>query len=121
MATNGKSGWLKWLVILIIVGGVGGAVAWHFANRGSTEPQFQTQDVTRGDIIQAVTATGTLNPVMSVTVGSQISGNIQRLYADWNTLLKSNQVVAQLDPSTYQAAVSQAEGDLASASATLEL
>jgi HlyD family secretion protein len=121
MATNGKSGWLKWLVVLIIVGGVGGAVAWHYANRGSTEPQFQTQDVTRGDIIQAVTATGTLNPVMSVTVGSQISGNIQRLYADWNTLVKSNQVVAQLDPSTYQAAVSQAEGDLASASATLEL
>jgi HlyD family secretion protein len=54
-------------------------------------------------------------------VGSQISGNIQKLYADWNSKVKANQVIAQLDPSTYQAQVAQAEGDLASASATMEL
>ena len=121
MANNGKSGWLKWLVILLIVGGVGGAVAWHFMNHGNAEPQFQTQEVARGDIIQAVTATGTLNPVTNVTVGSQISGNILKLYVDWNSPVKANQVVAELEPSTYKAAVSQAEGDVASATATMEL
>jgi HlyD family secretion protein len=121
MANNGKSGWLKWLIVFVIVVGVGGAVAWRFANREAAAPQFQTQEVTRGDIIQAVTATGSLNPVTNVTVGSQISGNIQKLYVDWNSPVKANQVVAQLDPSTYKAAVSQAEGDLASATATMEL
>jgi HlyD family secretion protein len=121
MANNGKSSWMKWLIVLVIIGGVGGALAWHFANREGDGPQYQTQAVTRGDIVQAVTATGSLQPVTNVTVGSQISGNIQKLYADWNSPVKAGQVVAQLDPSTYKAAVSQAEGELASANATLEL
>ncbi len=121
MANNGKSGWIKWLVILLIVGGVGGAVAWHFFNKGDDGPQYQTADIARGEITQAVSATGTLNPITNVTVGSQISGNILKLYADWNSPVKANQVVAELDPSTYKAAVAQAEGDLASANATLEL
>ena len=121
MANNGKSSWLKWLVVLVIVGGAGGAVAWHFTHLDTSAPQYQTQEVTRGDIIQAVTATGSLNPITNVTVGSQISGNIQKMFADWNSPVKANQVVALLDPSTYRAAVSQAEGELASANATLEL
>jgi len=121
MANNGKSSWLKWLVLLVIVGGVAGAVAWHFTHQEGSTPQYQTQEATRGDIIQAVTATGSLNPITNVTVGSQISGNIQKMYADWNSPVKANQIVAQLDPSTYKAAVSQAEGELASANATLEL
>jgi HlyD family secretion protein len=121
MAKNGNSSWFKWLVILVIVGGVAGALVWHFVNKKGDEPQYQTQEITTGDIIQAVTATGTLNPVTNVTVGSQISGNIQKLFADWNSRVKANQVVAQLDPSTYKAAVSQAEGDLANAKATMEL
>jgi HlyD family secretion protein len=121
MANNGKTRWVKWLLILIIVGGVIGAVVWHFVGKGDSGPQYQTAEVTRGDIIQAVTATGTLNPVTNVTVGSQISGNIQKLYADWNSKVKANQIVAQLDPSTYKAQVAQAEGDLASATATMEL
>lgn len=112
---------MKWLVILIILGCIGGAVVWHFASKGDSAPDYQTDEVDRGDIVQAVTATGTLNPVTNVTVGSQISGNIQKLYVDWNSKVKANQVVAQLDPSTYQAAVAQAEGDLASAKATEEL
>lgn len=121
MAKNGKSGWVKWLVIVIILGCIGGAVAWHFASKGDTGPDYQTNEIDRGDIIEAVTATGTLNPVTNVTVGSQISGNIQKLYVDWNSKVKANEVVAQLDPSTYQAAVQQAEGDVASAKATEEL
>jgi HlyD family secretion protein len=82
---------------------------------------FQTAPVTRGPITQAVTATGTLNPVQNVQVGSQVSGNIQKLFADFNSIVKAGQVIAQIDPVVFQASVNQAEGDVANARAALEL
>src|SRR6478672_6715073 len=82
---------------------------------------YQIATVTRGPITQAVTATGTLNPVVNVQVGSQVSGNIAKLFADFNSQVKAGQVVAQIDPALFQATVTQAEGDLANAQATLEL
>ena len=82
---------------------------------------FQTVTVTRGPITQAVTATGTLNPVQNVQVGSQVSGNIQKLFVDFNSVVKAGEVIAQIDPVVFQATVTQAEGDLASASAALDL
>jgi len=82
---------------------------------------YQTATVTRGPITQAVTATGTLNPVVNVQVGSQVSGNIQKLFADFNSKVKAGDVVAQIDPVLFKAAVTQAEGDAASAQAALEL
>jgi HlyD family secretion protein len=87
----------------------------------SGSSQFQTVTVTRGPITQAVTATGTLNPVVNVQVGSQVSGNIAKLFVDFNSQVKAGQVVAQIDPMLFQAAVTQAEGDVASAQAALEL
>src|SRR5260370_6356179 len=75
----------------------------------------------RGLTTQAVTATGTLNPVVNVQVGSQVSGNIAKLFADFNSDVKAGQVVAQIDPVLFQAVVTQAEGDLATAQAALEL
>jgi HlyD family secretion protein len=94
---------------------------WYYEAHRAEAPQYQTTPVTRGDLTQLVTASGQLNPVINVQVGSQISGNILKLYADFNSLVKSNQVVAQLDPATFQATVHQAEGDLANAKAALEL
>src|SRR5213078_1671215 len=82
---------------------------------------YQTANVTRGPITQLVTATGTLNPVTNVQVGSQVSGNIQKLFADCNSQVKAGQVVAQIDPALFQATVTQAEGDLASTQAAFEL
>jgi len=82
---------------------------------------YQTAAVTRGPITQLVTATGTLNPVVNVQVGSQVSGNIAKLFADFNSEVKAGQTVALIDPVLFQAAVTQAEGDLASAQAALEL
>ena len=82
---------------------------------------YLTANVTRGPITQLVTATGTLNPVVNVQVGSQVSGNIQKLFADFNSEVKAGQVVAQIDPMLFQAAVTQAEGDVANAQAALEL
>ena len=87
----------------------------------SSASGYLTATVTRGPITQLVTATGTLNPVVNVQVGSQVSGNIQKLFADFNSQVKAGQVVAQIDPALFQAAVTQAEGDLATAQATLEL
>ncbi len=89
--------------------------------RQSGSTNYQTAVVTRGPLTQAVTATGTLNPVVNVQVGSQVSGNIQKLFADFNSKVKVGEVVAQIDPALFKATVTQAEGDLASAQAGLEL
>ncbi len=87
----------------------------------SGSASYQAATVTRGPITQLVTATGTLNPVVNVQVGSQVSGNIAKLFADFNSEVKAGQTVAQIDPMLFQAAVTQAEGDLASTQAALEL
>src|SRR4051812_5149485 len=88
---------------------------------GGSGVAYQTAAVTKGPITQAVTATGTLNPVQNVQVGSQVSGNIQKLFVDFNSIVKAGQVIAQIDPVVFQANVNQAEGDLANARAALEL
>jgi HlyD family secretion protein len=108
------------IAVLLLLLGVGG----YFGSRKFREGRpvtYSKMDVTRGDITQIVTATGTLNPVVNVQVGSQISGNIQKLFVDFNSPVKAGQVVAQIDPATFQATVLQAEGELASAKAGLEL
>lgn len=119
MSGKGSSG-LKWFVFLLLLVG-GGAAAWFYYPHKEEKIQYQTATVKHADIVQVVTATGTLNSVISVQVGSQISGNIKQLFADFNTPVKLGQVVALLDPGTYEAVVNQAAGDLASANATLEL
>jgi HlyD family secretion protein len=122
MANNGKRRWLKRLVVLIVVAGiVAAALAYFQRQKHNGEPEYQTAAASRGEITQAVTASGTLNPVLNVQVGSQISGIIQKLFADFNSPVKAGQVVAQLDPGTYQANVNSAEGELANAKASLEL
>src|SRR3989475_6560318 len=109
---------LPWLIV------IGGLLLIAFVVRHlrtGSAATYQTANVTRGPITQAVTATGTLNPVVNVQVGSQVSGNIAKLFADFNSQVKAGQVVAQIDPALFQATVTQAEGDLANAQAALEL
>src|SRR5256886_3253312 len=108
------------LVIAAIVLLIAAFFGFSRFGRSSTA-QFQTATVTRGPITQTVTATGTLNPVVNVQVGSQVSGNIQKLFADFNSKVKAGGVVAQIEPVLFQATVTQAEGDLANAQAALEL
>src|SRR6476661_10278480 len=111
----------RFLPWLIAIGGLLliAFVVRHLRTGGTAT--YQTANVTRGPITQAVTATGTLNPVLNVQVGSQVSGNISKLFADYNSQVKAGQVVAQIDPALFQATVTQAEGDLANAQAALEL
>jgi HlyD family secretion protein len=81
---------------------------------------YRTDPVTRGDIEQAVTATGTVNAVTTVQVGTQVSGTIKTLYVDFNSRVKKGQVIAQIDPSTFEAQVQQAQANLLSAQASLQ-
>ncbi len=121
MATKQSGGKWKWLIIFsaIIVIAAGGA--WYFHHGSNDAPQYQTDVVTRGELTQVVTATGTLNPMVNVTVGSQVSGRIIRLYADFNSLVKSNEVIAEIDPSTYEAQLNQSRANLANVKANLAL
>ena len=112
---------MKTWIVLILLATLGGGGWWYYNRSRNDAPQYLTSPVTTGELTQVVTATGTLNPVLNVTVGSQISGNILKLGADWNTPVKAGQIVAQIDPAVYVANVDQCKGDLANASAVLEL
>jgi HlyD family secretion protein len=89
--------------------------------RSGNSAQFETVAATRGDISEHVTASGTLSAVVSVDVGSQVSGKISTLAVDYNSPVKKGQLVAEIDPTVYAAALRQAEGELASANATVIL
>lgn len=121
MANNSSSRWRKWTVILVALVAVLGGVIWYFVGKKSAPPQYQTATVTRGDLTQVVTASGQLNPVLNVQVGSQISGRISKLYADFNSSVTQGQVIAEIDASTYNANVQRASADLAGTRASLEL
>jgi len=112
---------MKTILALIFLAAAGGGGWWFFSRNGDKTPEYTAVVVSEGAMTQMVTATGTLNPVMNVTVGSQISGYIQELHADFNSSVKAGQVVARLDPATFLATVHQMEGDLAQAQAAHEL
>ncbi|MDD5138796.1 MAG: efflux RND transporter periplasmic adaptor subunit [Verrucomicrobiales bacterium] len=121
MAAKQSGGWVRWAVILLIAGAAIVAGVWYFKHGKSDVVQYQATAVDRGEVIQTVTATGTLNPVVNVTVGSQVSGRISKLYVDFNSPVKQGEILAEIDPSTYQATVEQVTADLANARANLEL
>jgi HlyD family secretion protein len=100
-------------VIIIVV-----AAAW-FIRRAKTGHHYITATVTRGPIVRAVIATGTVNPVTTVQVGSYVSGPIEAIYADFNAAVKAGQLIAKIDPRLFQVKVDAARAALASARAQL--
>src|SRR5581483_664859 len=112
---------MKWIVTLLILGAIAGAGWWYYQNRHDEAPEYQTSAVTRGDLTQVVTATGQLGPVLNVQVGSQISGIVKKLLVDFNSVVKSNQLIAEIDPSTYDLNVLKAEAGVANSKANLAL
>ena len=106
----------KWTIIVAIVTGIVLLAAFSFG-RGSA-PQYFTAKVGRGDIRDLVQATGTINAVTTVQVGSQVSGTISKLYVDFNSHVKKGQVIAEIDPSLFKGALLQAQADLQNANAT---
>ncbi len=102
-ALRAKGFFLAVVLIIIIVTG------WMVLFRnGETAAQYKTKKVERGEITANVSATGKVNAVVTVQVGSQVSGTIQRLFVDFNSRVKNDQIVAQIDPALFQAQVEQA-------------
>src|SRR6266511_1724379 len=101
---------------VVLVGGTGAYLLW--GRRASSE-EYITAKVERGAIRNTVSATGTLQAVTTVQVGSQVSGTISELYADFNAIVKKGQVVAQLDPRVYEAQVASQRANLEQARANL--
>ncbi len=101
-----------WQAAVIAAAAVLGAVLF-FAFRGKgTGPEYRTEIVSRGDIQAAVTATGTVNAVTTVLVGTQVSGTIKNIYADFNSPVKKGQLIAQIDPEMLEAQAGQARANL---------
>jgi HlyD family secretion protein len=109
-----KRGWI-WVLAILVVAGVFAA----FRLSKKTDPDYFTAILEKGDIRQVIEATGTINPVTSVQVGSQVSGMISKLYVDFNSKVTKGQIIAEIDPKLFQGAVLQAQADLQNAQALL--
>jgi HlyD family secretion protein len=107
----------NWVLIVVILGAVALVVAFRLNQK--PEEEFFTANVEQGDIRQVIEATGTINPVTLVQVGSQVSGMISKLYVDFNSKVTQGQVIAEIDPKLFQGAVLQAQADLQTAQASL--
>ena len=111
---------MKKILAVIVISAVIFAVAFiSFRNRGNAV-KYRTEKVTRGDIEAVITATGTVNAVTMVLVGTQVSGTIKNIYVDFNSPVKKGQVIARIDPATFEAQVGQARANLLAAKANLE-
>lgn len=109
----------KWILVLLIA-----AVALWFgcarmAGGKTRKLTYRTAKVEKSDLVSTVSATGTLNAVTTVQVGSQLSGIIQKLHVDFNSVVKSNQLLAELDPATFAATVAQVKADVEAARTTV--
>jgi HlyD family secretion protein len=97
--------------------GVAGAAYWYFGGAPAQAP-FRLANIERGNVVAAVSATGTLNPVVSVQVGSQVSGQVKEIFVDYNSVVKKGDVIARIDPQSFELRVNQAMGDLEASRAT---
>lgn len=107
------------VIVTVVLAALLGFSLWALRG-GAKDSSYVTARVQRGDITQVVTATGSLSAVITVQVGSQVSGTIDRLYADFNTKVKKGDVIARINQDKFKAAVAQAKANLAAARANVE-
>lgn len=108
------------LLLFVLVGSGLAVAAWHYAGRGEARPDYLTRPVERGVLEQQVSATGTVNPVESVEVGTYVSGPVQEIFVDYNSPVRRGQTVARIDPRTFAVKVRQREADVRTARARVE-
>src|SRR5271166_3191047 len=113
-----KRHWLMAGLASLLIIATACVIWWAFAGRNTV--RYVTVPATRGTVTRAVTATGTVNPELTIIVGAAVSGIIQELYCDYNTQVKKGQVCAKIDPRPYQSVVNQNKAFLAVAKAQLE-
>ena len=112
---------VNWKLIGLVVAGtvvIGGAFVYWIVNR-SAPPNYVTTAATQGDVVVMITASGSVNPVVVVQVGTYVSGTIETLSCDYNTQVHKGQLCAKIDPKPYQVVVDQDQADLAVAKAQL--
>jgi len=102
------------LILLLALMVLGGAAGFYWWGNGSRQAAFRTTPVERGDIQSTISATGTLNAVITVQVGTQVSGTISQLLVDYNSPVKKGMLIARIDPATFEAKVNQARAELES-------
>ena len=113
---------IKVVIATLLVAALAGGGFWYWrSQQASKTANYVTQPVSAGHIVQAVSANGTLQPVTLVSVGSQVSGRVKALYADFNSRVKKGQLLMELDDELLGAQLAQSEANLASAQATLSL
>ena len=106
--------------VLLVLGAVTGGFYFYRVRTAAPEPVVTTQPFSRGDIVDAVSATGTLEAVETVEVGTQVSGVVRDLYADFNSIVRKGQVIARLDPQLIQTQIEQQSANVLRAEADLE-
>jgi HlyD family secretion protein len=111
----------KMLVLLLVSAGVAGYFYYQRHHQMAPESLYRTEVVDRGDMVQTVSANGTLNPVTLVSVGTQVSGTVRKLHTDFNQKVKQGQILLELDDSLYAAQVRQSEANVRNVEALLEL
>jgi HlyD family secretion protein len=109
------------LVSAALLIALGGYAVWKRQAAADPEKRYKTQELTKGDVTQTVSANGTLNPVTLVNVGTQVSGTVKKLHVDFNDQVKEGQILAELDDAIYSAQVRQSGASIASAQASLAL
>ena len=113
--TRKRQAWLGIAAVAVLAGGY---ALWR-STRSAPKPSIDTVAVDRGRIVAKVTATGTLSAIVTVQVGSQVSGRVAALYADFNSRVKKGQLIAKIDPALFQAAAEQARANLTAARGNL--
>ena len=112
---------MKKLIVFVVLLAALGTGGWaYYQNRTRPEPTVTTVPVSRGEVVERVQATGTLEAVTTVTVGTQVSGVVQELYADFNSIVRKGQVIARLDPSILQVQIESQKANVVRAEADLE-
>lgn len=109
----------SWVLLLAISGA--GYALWKKIPAEPPAQKFKTETIARGDVVLTITANGTLNPVVVINVGTQISGTIQKLHVNFNDQVTEGQILAELDPSLLGATLKQSQANLASVEANLRL
>lgn len=112
----------KWIILGVILSLIigGGISVYAYIKDKKVSVKYRTETVKKGNILSVVTATGTINPVITVQVGGQVSGIIEKIFVDFNSVVRAGQVIAQIDPIPFQTRVEQAKANLSVAMASVQ-